>query len=74
MNLLRWVEFGHLAGDETDGTGVRGRNEDVVQAHLAEQRQRARQAGALLHQEWRAEHEGPQIQPPAHARLRHIPV
>ena len=26
-----------LAGDEADGAGVRGRDEDVVQAHLAEQ-------------------------------------
>lgn len=27
----------HLAGDEADGTGVWWRDENVVQAHLAEQ-------------------------------------
>ena len=66
--------WANLAGDKADGAGVRGRDEDVVQAHLAEQRQCARQAGALLHQQRRPEHEGPHVQERLPSRPRQAPA
>ncbi len=63
---------GYLAGDETNGAGVRGSDENVVQTDLAKQRQCTRQAGTLLHQQWRPEHERAQVEVAPHTRLAHI--
>lgn len=46
----------------------------MVQADLAEEGERACEAGTLLHQQRRSEHEGAQVQVPPHARLPHIPA
>ena len=74
IHILRAPWSRNLAGDKTDGTRVWGSDEDVVQADLAEEGERACEAGALLHQQRRSEHEGAQVQVPPHARLPHIPA
>ena len=68
-HLMRiWLaRLAYPAGNEANDARVWWGNQNVVQAHLPEQRQRARQTSALLHQQWPTKHEGPQVQVRCHA-------